>query len=77
MSALLPVLAGAAGAERRVGDHELAGHPPGLGQEGCPLLREQMAVEVAGEDALEGAVGEGEGDGVALDHRRRGQPLAR
>src|SRR5215211_56179 len=43
-------------AQDRVDDDELRRHPPRLGEEPCALLWPQVAVEMRGEDAVEGAV---------------------
>src|SRR6185437_17144538 len=47
-------------------DHDqLAGYPPGLGQEGLALGGGQVAVEMTGEHPVECAVGNGQPEGVA------------
>src|SRR6266511_3133805 len=48
-------------------DHELRCHAPRLGEESQPLLLLEVAVEVAREDAFEGAVFERQRQRVALD----------
>jgi hypothetical protein len=64
--ALVPALALDAVARRGVDDHQLGGRDAaGLRQEGRALLGHEVAVEVGGQDAVERAVGEGEGERVA------------
>jgi hypothetical protein len=72
--ALLPLLGIDAVVERRVDHDQLARHSPRLGDEPLALVGQEMAVEVAGEDAVERAVGERQRDGVALDDPRVRQP---
>src|SRR3954447_22998719 len=69
--ALLPLLARLA---RRVDDHQLATDAVRLGDEALALVVEEMAVEVPGEDTLEGAGGEGGSRAVADDGDAVGQP---
>src|SRR4051812_33677875 len=69
-AALLPLLARLA---RRVDDHQLAADAARLGQEALALLAQQVAVEVAGQHAVEGAVGEGHSQRVADDGHPVGQ----
>src|SRR5262249_7924426 len=52
-------------------EDELAGDAARLGEEPHPLGLLEVAVEVAREQAVEGAVGERERERVALDERRR------
>jgi len=55
---LLPLLGGVIGPQRRVDGDELGRQSARLGEEGGALGGLQMAVEVTGEHALEGTVGE-------------------
>ena len=55
---LLPLLGVNALTHRRVDHDQFAGHPPRLGDEGGALVRQQVTVEMAGEHAVELAVGE-------------------
>ena len=63
-------------AHGRVDHDQLAGHPPRLGHEGGALIRQQVAVEVAGEHAVELAVGERQRHRVTLNHGGVRQPRA-
>ncbi|HSD01334.1 MAG TPA: sigma factor [Gaiellales bacterium] len=72
--ALLPLLRVDPIVERRVDHDQLARHPPRLLHEPLALARAQVPVEVAGEDAVELAVGKRQGDGVALHDPRVGEP---
>ena len=60
---------------RRVHDDELAGDAAGLGEEADTVVLLEVAVEVAGEEALEGAVLERQVERVALHERRVGSAL--
>src|SRR5215212_2258398 len=62
---LLDALGRAALPQRAVHHDELGRHATRLGQETLPLRTGQMAVEVAGQHAVEGAVGEGKVERVA------------
>ena len=53
--ALLPLLGVNALAQRGVDDHELARDAPGLREEPLPLGRQEVPVEVAREDPIEGS----------------------
>src|SRR5207249_7644319 len=52
-------------------DDELRRDASRFGEKPLPLLRFEVAVEVAREDPLEGTVAERKGERVALDERRR------
>src|SRR5215211_1624166 len=64
--ALLEALGRDALPEGAVQHDQLGRHAAGLGEEPLALLAGEMAVEVAGQDAVEGAVGEGQVKGVAF-----------
>ncbi len=74
---LLPALGGHAGAQGGVDDDELRRDPPSLGQEVVALAVGEVTVEVAREDAVERAGGEGQCERVPDDREPLGHALLR
>ena len=74
----LPLLPAVVGAHGAVGDDQLWRHTTRLGDEALAVVRLEVAVEVAREHPVEGAVLEGQpAQGVALEERAGGDALAR
>ena len=62
--------------DRGIDDDELGRDPPCLAQEDHALGGVEVAVEVTGDDAVEGVVGEGEREPVSLDAEPRSARVA-
>src|SRR5439155_25826410 len=75
--ALVPALGLLAGPQPTAHDHELRGDATRLGDEADAVQLLEVAIEVAGENAVERGVWKRQVERVALDERRLREPRAR
>ena len=67
-SPLLPPLGAHSQGATGVEDHDLGRNPVRLGKKAFTLTRKKQAIEVGGEETVEGVGWHGKGSGIGLDH---------